>query len=118
MARPVEWAPVLLVLTAAPLCAAAHVIAAERSFEVRLENGKAVGQRTLRATQGDSVRIVWHSDRDAALHLHGYDIQIAARPGEPAVMRFEALATGRFPVELHGADGRHRPILFIEVHPR
>jgi hypothetical protein len=34
-------------------------------------------------------------------------------------MRFEAYATGRFPIEVHGADHAHHeaPLLFLEVWP-
>jgi hypothetical protein len=83
--------------------------------------------RTLRATQGESVEIVFESDEAAELHLHGYDIAIEVQPGVPAAMRVAAKIAGRFSIEAHrfgraGADGgrksRHVVLLYLEVHPR
>ena len=52
-----------------------------------------------------------------ALHLHGYDLETQAAPGLDGVMSFVARAAGRFPVETHDAQGRHRAVVYIEVHP-
>jgi hypothetical protein len=43
---------------------------------------------------------------------------VRAAPDTPQVMRFEARATGRFPVEIHGSSGRHTTLIYVEVHPR
>ena len=78
-------------------------------------------ENTVRVLQGDKVELRWHSDAPAAVHLHGYDIELHLHAGETAVMAFEADATGRFPVELHcGHDhgGGHCALLYVEVHPR
>ena len=78
--------------------------------------------KTIRLTQGDSVELVWQSDEAAELHLHGYDISFEVSPGTPAVVTFEAHATGRFPVTSHGFGGHkghgHEALLYIEVYPR
>jgi hypothetical protein len=92
--------------------------AAEWSFDISIRDEKVTGERTLRVVQGDTVKILWRADRPMILHLHGYDIEVEAGRGEPAAMNFEARATGRFSVELHGKGSRHRPLLFVEVHPR
>ncbi len=52
-----------------------------------------------------------------------YDIELPLRPGAAALMAFDAAATGRFRVELHGGhgqDGTHHggALLYVEVHPR
>ena len=78
-------------------------------------------ENTVRVLQGDKVELRWHSDAPAAVHLHGYDIELHVHAGETAVMAFEADATGRFPVELHGGHdhgGGHGALLYVEVHPR
>ncbi|GIT53672.1 MAG: hypothetical protein Ct9H300mP16_08320 [Pseudomonadota bacterium] len=44
-------------------------------------------------------------DSPLVLHLHGYDIEAEVTPHSPAVMRFTAHASGRFPVEHHDGSG-------------
>lgn len=68
--------------------------------------------------QGETVELHWSSDRDAILHLHGYGLETRVSPGGEAVMSFKARAAGRFPVETHDAEGRHRAVVYVEVHPR
>jgi hypothetical protein len=55
-----------------------------------------------------------------ALHLHGYDIAVKAAPDQPALVIFDAVHTGRFPLEMHLTDdlfGRDaKAVLYIEVH--
>ena len=90
-----------------------------RRFELRVAEGKlAAGERAVRVKRGDTVELVWSSDRRTALHLHGYDIEVTAHPDAPQTMRFLARATGRFPVEIHGSSGRHTTLIYVEVHPR
>lgn len=72
--------------------------------------------RTIRVPQGSELTLRWEGDVKLDLHLHGYDVHVTAKPGEIAEMSFHAHATGRFPVEAH-ANGGHRRILYIEVHP-
>jgi len=37
-------------------------------------------------------------------HLHGYDIEKAVKPGGVAEFSFEAYATDRFPINVHGGQ--------------
>ena len=91
----------------------------EKRFEFQITDGRlAAGERTVRVSKGDSVELRWISDRSVELHLHGYDLQVRATPDAPQVMRFEARATGRFPLEIHGSSGRHATLIYVEVHPR
>ena len=76
------------------------------------------GAPTLRFLMGDQIEINWNVDVIMDLHLHGYKLEVRATPGVSALMTFRARATGRFPVEIHDERGRHRTILYIEVHPR
>jgi hypothetical protein len=83
--------------------------------KVQLDN------KTIRLTEGDSVELVWNSDEAGELHLHGYDISFKVSPDAPAIVAFEARATGRFPVTSHGFGGEvghgHDALLYIEVYP-
>jgi FtsP/CotA-like multicopper oxidase with cupredoxin domain len=100
-----------------------RVFAAEpRGFDVALEGGRlASGPKVIRVSEGETVEIRWTTDAPAEIHLHGYDIETWVAPGAPATMAFEAFATGRFPITLHGSDGRghaHGTPLYLEVLPR
>ena len=79
-------------------------------------------EKTIRVTQGESVELVWESDETAELHLHGYDISFEVSPEAPAIVTFQAHATGRFPITSHGFGGRkghgHETLIYIEVYPR
>jgi hypothetical protein len=94
---------------------------AEQVFELRIEGGEVDHDlRTLRVTQGDSVRLRWTADAPTVIHLHGYDIEQEVVPGQVTDLHFEAYATGRFPVEVHASDHSHHeaPLLVLEVYPR
>jgi hypothetical protein len=79
-------------------------------------------EKTIRVTQGESIELVWQSDEAAELHLHGYDISFEVSPEAPAIVTFEAHATGRFPITSHGFGGEqghgHEALLYIEVYPK
>ena len=55
------------------------------------------------------------------MHLHGYDMEIAVKPGEPTVTAINAKIAGRFSVEklAEKGGGHHHggKILYFEVHP-
>ncbi len=97
------------------------------AFDVAVVKGAvARTQRVLKVPHQAEVSITWSVDRPLVIHLEGYDIVVAARPGQPETMRFKAYATGRFPVHAHEehqgeakkhAHG-HGALLRLEVHPR
>lgn len=96
---------------------------AQRTFEVNIGHGHVPeGMRTLKVKQGDMVRIRITSDEAVSLHLHGYDIETAVKPGGVAEFSFEAYAAGRFPITAHGGHhggGHGEPaVLRLEVYPR
>ncbi len=97
-------------------------LAAEREFDVSIAQRKVTEPgSSIRVVAGDTVTLHWHTDELAELHLHGYDIALEVKPGEPATMRFEATVAGRFPVTSHGFGGAgghgHDALLYIEVYP-
>lgn len=69
----------------------------------------------LRVQAGDAVEITVTSAQDEELHLHGYDLSLLLRAGEPGVLRFAAAHAGRFEIELHRG---HAEIAVLEVSPR
>ena len=113
----------LLVLLLAGSLFYAPVWAAEaKRFDlVIVEREIASGAEGLRVNEGDRVELVWRSDEDVTLHLHGYDIKLAVTAGEPAVMQVDAHVSGRFPISSHGYGGGHdhgaRPLAYLEVYP-
>jgi hypothetical protein len=100
--------------------------AAERVFNIRIENGRAPeNMRFVRVNQGDVVKLRWSTDRAVILHLHGYDIERRVTPGHTVEMIFEARVTGRFPVHVHTAGPTAGPpsreesaLVYVEVYPR
>ncbi|MGH6921509.1 MAG: hypothetical protein ACREJ0_27880 [Geminicoccaceae bacterium] len=93
----------------------------EQVFELRIEGGEVVdGLRTLRVTEGDRVRLRWTADAPTILHLHGYDLEQEVAPGRVTELQFDAYATGRFPIQIHGSDhsDHEAPLVFLEVYPR
>ena len=100
-------------------------IAAEETsaFDIHIVDRQVTADTKLvRVTQGDEVVMLWHTDEAVSVHLHGYDIELEVKPGEPARMAFSAHATGRFPVTSHGFAGGddhhgHQTLLYFEVHP-
>lgn len=107
------------------LAGGAPADAAERVFELRIDNGALPKERrVIRVKQGDAVRLRWTSDAPTVLHLHGYDIERKVEPGMIAEMAFTAHATGRFSISVHSAADEskgghhHHPLARLEVHPR
>jgi hypothetical protein len=96
----------------------------EQAFDVAIVHGRIAGERVLRVTRDDGVRLRVTSDAPGELHLHGYRIEAKVRPGAVADIRFTAYATGRYPFEWHPAapappPAHHAPPLAVlEVRPR
>lgn len=97
-------------------------MASDEVIELRIEDRTVVvPDETIRVTKGDKVSLRWTSDEDVELHLHGYDVEVEIAAGEPGTMNFEAHATGRFPVTVHGWGNEghgHDALTYIEVYPR
>lgn len=94
-----------------------------RRFDLRIENSRVIGDpQVITVRRGDTVDLRWSADRRTTLHLHGYDIEVTVDRDKPGAMTFTARATGRFAIETHSSDGgapnRHRPLIYLEVHPR
>jgi hypothetical protein len=115
-----------LILTAAFVSAAPFFTTAQaqeaKRFDLALKGGALPKeQQTVRVKQGDQIELRWTSDQPLRLHLHGYDIQIDVKPGEPAVTALKARTAGRFSVEkLQQQKSGHQhggKVLYLEVYP-
>jgi len=85
---------------------------------VAIEGGKvADDQGVIKIAQGDHVTLHFSSDETHNLHIHGYDIKVEVDTRSHAMVDFKATATGRFPVEIHGAS-HHHALFYLEVHPK
>ncbi|HZR35090.1 MAG TPA: hypothetical protein VFA75_06910 [Nevskia sp.] len=76
-----------------------------RSFDIVVGHGRRVsGPELIQVHAGDNVVLRVTSDQADELHLHGYDLHLHLRPGEPGALAFQALHSGRFDYELHHAQ--------------
>lgn len=81
--------------------------------EIRLKGGRVSGGvARIEATTGRTVRFVVFSDTPDDIHLHGYDIEKEAAPGEPARFKVKADLEGIFEIESHQAgDAGEEPLI-------
>ena len=90
-------------------------------IEVHIVNREVVGDQLIRVTQGQIVEMTWTTDEETQVHIHGYEIHIPTSPDTPAIVTFEAHATGRFPVTSHGYGDEyglmHQMLIYFEVYP-
>jgi FtsP/CotA-like multicopper oxidase with cupredoxin domain len=94
--------------------------AGPRSVRIALEAGEPEGGvEDITVTSGEVVRLIVTSDAPDEIHLHGYDIEHEAAPGQPARFRFEADIEGSFEIESHLAQdaGREPLIATLVVEP-
>jgi hypothetical protein len=88
---------------------------------IRIRGGEVVGgPAEIKAKNGDTVVIVVSADAPDDIHLHGYDIEKKAAPGQPARFRFKANLEGEFEIESHVAEdaGRNPLLATLIVEPR
>lgn len=92
----------LAVMMAAFLASCGSSEPEDKTFNLEIQGGElVVGTVPLRVNQNDEVTIVVATDEHLSFHLHGYDIEREAEPGEPARLVFTANATGSFPFTIH-----------------
>ena len=73
----------------------------------------------IEVEKGELVRITVDSDEPDQLHLHGYDIERKAAPGQPARFSLRADVEGVFELESHAAEdaGREPVVARLVVEP-
>jgi hypothetical protein len=88
----------------------------ERAVEFVIQDGKRIsGPESFRVRQGEQVTLRIESNANDELHLHGYDLKLAIKAGEPATLQFAASHSGRFGIELHK---HHTELGALEVYPQ
>jgi len=98
------------------VAATAAPVPAEKTFEFVVHDGKVVsGPGSVRVRQGEEVTLRIDSNANDELHLHGYDLKLRIKGGEPATLRFAASRSGRFGIELHK---HHTELGALEVYPQ
>jgi FtsP/CotA-like multicopper oxidase with cupredoxin domain len=88
---------------------------------IEIRGGEVVGgPPEITVKNGDVVRIVVSSDAPDDIHLHGYDVEKQAAPGQPARFRVNADIEGSFEIESHVAEdaGRNPLVARLNVEPR
>ena len=88
---------------------------------IEIRGGEVVGgPAEVTAKNGEMVEIVVSADAPNELHLHGYDIEKTAKPGQPARFKFKANAEGEFELESHTAEhaGLEPLVATLIVEPR
>ena len=117
MRIPITLAVVVLVLGGLFLLLRPDTHAArpqERRFDVSIEDGE-MRPEEISVNEGDRVTLSIESDEPVGVHLHGYDIEGDAGPGQPSELTFEADLTGRFEIEDHETE---RGLGELRVRPR
>ena len=117
--RSLSIALIAAISAAAATNAAAPAESPAKRLRIEIGASKpGVVAAPLRATQGESLTIDIVSDRAGTLEIHGYGKKVDVAPGSVATLSFVAMLAGRFPVDLHGRDGRHLEVTALEVQPR
>jgi FtsP/CotA-like multicopper oxidase with cupredoxin domain len=86
----------------------------DRRFDVSIEDGE-MSPREISVDEGDRVTLSLESDEPVEVHLHGYDVERDAGPGQAAELYLEADLTGRFGIEDHGTG---EDLGVLQVRPR
>ena len=95
-----------------------------KELSVEISKRKVIGEKKVRIFQGDKITILWQTDENVELHLHGYNIKKKVVTNKVNPMFIDARATGRFPVTSHGFSGEKththgkNALFYIEVHPK
>jgi hypothetical protein len=112
--RGLSWSAGLAMLACA--LASLPAQAEERVIDLSVQGGKPVGgARTVRLARDDDVVLNVRADTDDEVHLHGYNMHLHLKRGQPATLRFTAKRTGRFSAELHKADTE---LVVFEIYPK
>ncbi len=94
----------------------ADPVAQTHTVQVVVRAGKAsTTPAVLKAMAGDTIVFEVTSDRQDAMHIHGYDVMTPIVAGQPASVTINAKLTGRFEYEL---EKSHQELGVIEVYPR
>ena len=85
-----------------------------RPIDVTVQAGRVAGPDRFDYSVGDEVSVWLLSDIADEIHVHGYDVFVAAQAGVPIEIALTADAPGIFEVEL---ESSHTLLFELEVTP-
>ena len=74
-----------------------------RDFDIRISDD-VMEPSDITVSEGDRVVLRISTDSPTEVHVHGYDLEQEAEPGQAARLSFEADLTGRFEIEDHETE--------------
>jgi plastocyanin len=101
-------------LLALAACGGSSTPAQHVNFQFQVK-GTTMTPDKATAHQGDTVNLTVSTDKAEEIHVHGYDLKLEPKPGQPASKTFTADKTGSFEMEIEGT-GSH--LGELEVQPR
>ncbi len=73
-----------------------------KTLQIEIAHGEATpNAERVELRVGTTIRLAVTSDTEDEVHVHGYDKEVAVKPGTPATLTFVADQTGRFEIETH-----------------
>lgn len=115
---------ILFVPTSNLLVSKAASAESKNTYSVKISKRQVVGKNKIQIFYGDTITLLWQTDENVELHLHGLDIKKTVITDKITPMLIKARATGRFPVTSHGFSGEKKhthgkgALFYIEVHPK
>lgn len=85
------------------------------AFYFAILEGSIPEPMVIQLKLGDTAKLSFVSDKDAAVHIHGVDMHIVLEAGIKKDIEFVATQTGRFAIEVHVSEIQ---LGTIEVYPR
>jgi len=82
---------------------------------VTLSDYSVAEVKDIDVSKGDRVRLVFKSNVPDSIHIHGYDLEQPAAPGEPARFSFPATIEGIFEIESHEAEHQGKDALIARL---
>lgn len=82
------------------------------AIDVTVANGEVKSPGRVKVAMGNLIVLTVTADIADEVHFHGYDVFGDVAPGQPAILRVEALIPGVFEVEL---EGSRLELVVIEV---
>ena len=86
-----------------------------QAFYFALLDGSIPEPMVIQLKLGDTAKLSFVSDKDAAVHIHGVEMHIVIEAGIKKDVEFVATQTGRFAMEVHVSEIQ---LGTIEVYPR
>ena len=78
------------------------------SFNLNIIDKELINDSNIfKVEHKDFVNLKITTNKDLKIHIHGYDIEKEITTDEPALIEFQAKATGRFNITIHPDEDNH-----------